>query len=122
MPPWALGVSTLEDESAVITALSLDSGGMRPANEFIALAYDATSPLYKVREAFVSKATRRDLAEDFLDVLDTFNRLLIYEVGRVYTPWYTDTPEFPKTSLKRLEGLPRERKDDLGIFYSYERK
>lgn len=117
-PAWALGVTSLTDESALLAALTDDDGKMRPPKAFIDCAHDPTSPAHRVRQTFVARVTSDSaLLRDLINVLNTLNLLINYEVGRVYAAWYTDSAEDPKDQLKGIESLPAEQKGKLGISY-----
>lgn len=116
VPPWALGVSSLVEESILLEGLNNPQGKMRTPKEFIELAQDPSSPLHSIRQAFIAKTTSANVL-NLIDVLNTLNVLINYEVGQVFAPWYKDKPKYPKRELKRLESLPSEQKQKLGIFY-----
>jgi len=115
-PAWALGVSSLADESVLLEGLCGSDGNMRSPKAFIDCAHDPTSPVYRLKQAFAIRVTSDAvLLSDVISVLNTLNLLINYEVGMVYAAWYTDPPENPKDELKAIAALPPEQKRRLGI-------
>jgi hypothetical protein len=113
---WALGVSSLADESALLGALCGPNGEMRSPESFLKRAHDPKSPVYRGRQRFVARVTRDPaLLTGLINVLNTLNLLINYEVGRVYAPWYADSPEEPKKELNDIKALSAEEKRKLGI-------
>jgi hypothetical protein len=115
-PAWVFGVRSLTDESAVLGALCGIDGKMRSPEAFIDCGHDPKSRVGRVREAFVMRVTCDPvLLNDLISTLITLNLLINYEVGKVYAPWYTDSPEEPKKELNDIKALSAEEKRKLGI-------
>jgi hypothetical protein len=115
--PWVFGVSSLRDESLLVGALTARDGKLRPAGEFIERAHDAASSLHRIRQTFAQRVeSESELVADLADVLVALNYLINYEIGKVYAPWYKDSPADPKEKVEALKALSAQRKRDLGIF------
>ncbi|MCI0856667.1 MAG: hypothetical protein J4N98_08250 [Chloroflexi bacterium] len=118
IPPWALGVSTLEMESALIGDLHMRAGQMRPPTEFLALSRVEGSALNRLRRIILQA-----LSEDpvhtarLMLVLRSLNLLLNYEMSKVYAAWYSDSEAEPTEILDAVADLPDTARARLGIDY-----
>lgn len=117
-PPWSLGIRTLMDESQLLAALTSRDGKMQTPDRFVGLSKDPELPLYSLRASFVDRVTGAGVLYDLISVLNTLTQAINYEFGRVMEPWYKDRIDFPTESYDELNRLPKERKMELGIFYS----
>lgn len=126
MPPWALGIWGLQQESLLVQGLvdtssasAGDTGIPRPS-AFLAKSRDSNDALNALRSTFQERLTENPHLNEMIDVLTALNQLINYEVKSILDAWYTDTDVTVPSTIKVIEEFTQDVKKNLGIFYRVE--
>lgn len=117
LPCWAFGIWNLQDEATLVEALHGQSRSADEALAFLERIRQGDSEVNRLFKAFIDWLESSDLLEEVIIALTALNALINHEVGRVYGPWYSDTPIEPKDAIGAIEGLSQETQTKLGLFY-----
>lgn len=124
MPPWALGIRSLEQESLLIQSLTRGSPSssdaihqLTPPHDFIRNSHDPDHALSLLQQRFEKVVGGHDHLAEMIDVLTALNELINYEVRLAFDAWYTDVDGALPESIGIIKAFPDELKAKLGIFY-----
>ena len=113
---WALNVSNVDDEAALVDSLDNERRSGAEALAFLDLARKEGSKLHHLFISFSEWLENNEHLTEIVTVLNALNRLLDYELAQVFSPWYDDAPGPPDAEIAAMKELSKQAKERMGLF------